>query len=247
VTERKQVEEDLRRTLQELARSNRELEQFAYVTSHDLKEPLRMVTGFTGLLKDRYQGKLDAKADQYISFAADAAARMHELIDDMLSYARVGRDSLTESTDVAVAVARALGNLQGSIEQAGARITCDALPTVRANAVELVQLFQNLVGNAIKFRSERPPEVHLSARRRDGEWVFTVRDNGIGIDPKYRDRIFVIFERLHTRDRYPGTGIGLAICKKIVERHGGEIWVESKVGEGATFKFLIPENGGNPS
>jgi PAS domain S-box-containing protein len=240
VTERKQAEEGLRRTLEELARSNRELEQFAYVASHDLKEPLRMVTGFTGLLKNHCQGKLDTKADQYIAFAAEAAERMVGLIDDLLAYARVGRDPNTEATDVAAAVDRALRNLRASIEESGAHITLEPFPTVRANPLELTQLFQNLVGNSLKFRDETRPEIHIGAGRKQAQWVFTVRDNGIGIDPQFADRVFTIFQRLHTRDRYPGTGVGLAICKKIVERHGGRIWVESEPGKGATFCFTLP-------
>ncbi len=240
VTERRRAEERARRTLEELARSNRDLEQFAYAVSHDLKEPLRMVTGFSGLLKDRYYGKLDEKADQYISFAAEAAERMNGLIDDLLAYARAGRDPTDEQTDVSSAVDRAVGSLRASIEECSARVTVEPMPTVRGNPVELTQLFQNLLGNALKFRAGNVPEIHVGVRREEEQWVFEVRDNGIGIDPKFSERVFTIFQRLHTRDEYPGTGIGLAICKRIVERHGGSIWFESEPGKGSSFFFTLP-------
>jgi len=248
ITQRKRAEESLRVAADELRRSNKDLEQFAYVTSHDLKEPLRMVTGFTSLLKDRYQGQLDDKADAYMGFAADAATRMQGLVDDLLAYARVGRDKATAAADVNLTVDQAVENLQASIAEAGAKVTRTPLPTVQANLLNLTQLFQNLIGNAIKFK--RPgvaPEVHIGAERvggsasaNDAKWLFFVRDNGIGIESAYREKIFEIFERLHPREEYPGSGVGLAICKKIVEQHGGRIWVESEVGKGSTFFFTLP-------
>jgi PAS domain S-box-containing protein len=242
VTERKRVEEALRRMADELSRSNKDLEQFAYVISHDLKEPLRMVTGFTGLLRDRYKGRLDAKADQYIFFASDAASRMQVLIDDLLAYSRAGRGKGTGTTNVAEVLTESLKNLRVGIEESGAQITHDPLPDVDFNSMELMQVLQNLIGNAIKFRSGRKPEIHVGCRRQEDCWLLTVRDNGIGIDPRFADRIFMIFQRLHAREEYPGTGIGLAICRKIVERQGGRIWVESKPGEGSTFCFTIPDS-----
>ena len=243
ITQRKEAENALQRIADDLARSNKDLEQFAYVASHDLKEPLRMVTGFMSLLKDRCQGKLDAKSDEYIAFAADGASRMQRLIDDLLAYSRAGRGEIAERTDVGAVLDRVLGSLTVSIKESGAVITHDPLPTIASNPVELTQLFQNLIGNAIKFKAERRPEIHVGARRQAGGWQFTVRDNGIGIDPQFADRIFMIFQRLHTREKYAGTGIGLAICKKIVERHGGRIWVESQPAAGSTFCFTIPDQG----
>ncbi len=243
ITERKQAEEALRHMTDELARSNKDLEQYAYVISHDLKEPLRMVTGFTGLLKERYKGRLDAKAHEYISHASDAALRMQALIDDLLAYSRAGRGKVSEPTDVADVLNETLKNLAISIAESRAVITHDPLPTIESNPTELILVFQNLISNALKFRSDRGPEVHIGCRRREGGWLFTVRDNGIGIDTQFIDRIFMIFQRLHTREEYPGTGIGLAICRKIVERHGGRIWVESSPGTGSTFCFTIPDAG----
>ena len=245
-------EQVLRQVADDLVQSNHDLEQFAYVCSHDLKEPLRMVTAFTGLLRDNYAGRLDDKADEYIRFATEGAARMQVLIDDLLAYSRIGKDKEVAAIDVGAVVTAALENLRQGIGEAGARITCEPLPTVQANALEMSQLFQNLIGNAIKFRdSRRPVEIRVSACRITGKtpghgaapgawWQFTVRDNGIGIEPQYAGQIFVIFQRLHTQDEYPGTGVGLAICKKIVERHGGRIWVESEPGAGSTFCFTLP-------
>jgi PAS domain S-box-containing protein len=236
-----EADEDLRRMAEDLKRSNQDLEQFAYVASHDLQEPLRMVTGFMSLLRTRYQGQLDTQAEEYIGFAADGATRMQGLIDDLLAYSRVesrGRAAL--ATPVQASLDRALANLRGAIAEAGATITHDELPTLAADGAQLAQLFQNLIGNALKFRADRPVAIHVGAARKEGNWVFSVRDNGIGIDPQFADRIFMIFQRLHTKEKYPGTGIGLAICKKIVERHGGRIWVESKPGEGSTFCFTLP-------
>lgn len=200
-----------------------------------------MVTGFVQLLQRRYAGRLDAEADKYIDFAVDGAKRMQTLINDLLAYSRVGtRGRELSLTDSGAALQQALANLRTSIDEAGAQITNGDLPTVRADEMQLVQLLQNLIGNAIKFRGESPPAIHVDARREEDRWRFAVSDNGIGIGPQFKDRIFLIFQRLHTREHYPGTGIGLAICKKIVDRHGGRIWVESRAGQGATFYFTLP-------
>jgi ABC-type amino acid transport substrate-binding protein len=232
----------LGRTAAELKRSNTDLEQFAYVTSHDLKEPIRMVTGFMSLLRESLAGKLDEKSQDFLALAEEGATRMHHLVDDLLAYGRVGHSQeddagQLESSD---AVKLAVENLQGLIKEADARVTFDPLPVLKANRIELTQLFQNLINNAIKFRGQRKPVIHIASVRETGFWCFSVKDNGIGISHEYQDRIFKIFHRLHTPDQYPGTGIGLAICKKIVERHGGRIWVESKPDEGSTFYFTLP-------
>lgn len=241
ITERKQAEAKLKQSIAELKRSNAELEQFAYVASHDLQEPLRMVSSYTQLLARRYRGKLDADADDFIAYAVDGSNRMQMLINDLLAYSRVStRGKPFEPTDCEAILSQIRVNLQAAIEESDAVITHDPLPTVVADASQLAQLLQNLIGNAVKFRSEEPLHVHVSAEQKGNEWVFSVRDNGIGIDPEYADRIFIVFQRLHNRDEYPGTGIGLAICKKIVERHGGRIWVESQPGKGSTFYFTIP-------
>jgi PAS domain S-box-containing protein len=247
ITGRKLAEEKLRRLNVELLSSNRDLEQFAYVASHDLQEPLRMVISFTQLLARRYEDKLDEKGLQFIAYAVDGATRMQRLIDDLLTFSRVGTKGLpTVPTDSRAIVDKALGNLQVALEESGAVVTVGDLPTVRADSIQLVQLFQNLVANAIKFsRSGEAPRIAISAENLGGEWRFAVRDSGIGIDPQYADKIFVIFQRLHTREEYPGTGIGLAVCKRIVERHGGRIWVESILGQGATFFFTVPPPGLN--
>jgi PAS domain S-box-containing protein len=241
VTETRRAEEKLKQTMEELVRSNTELERFAYVASHDLQEPLRMVTSYTQLLARRYKGKLDPDADEFIGYAVDGATRMQQLINALLDYSRIGtRGKPFEPTSCEEILNQAIANLQAAIEENGAVVTHGHLPTVMADATQMVQLFQNLISNAIKFHSEMKPEVHVGAERNGTEWIFSVRDNGIGIDPQYFDRIFVIFNRLHNRQEYPGTGIGLTICKKIIERHNGRIWVESQPGNGATFYFTIP-------
>jgi light-regulated signal transduction histidine kinase (bacteriophytochrome) len=241
VTERKRAEQALQRTTDDLLRSNAELEQFAYVASHDLQEPLRMVSSYVQLLARRYQGRLDSDADEFIAFAVEGAKRMQNLINDLLSYSRVGthaKEPMLASADHLLA--EAMSNLQLTMEESSARITHDPLPIVRGDPVQLGMLFQNLLANAIKFHGSEPPYIHVSARQEDGEWLFSVRDNGIGIDPKFAERIFVIFQRLHDRSSYPGTGMGLAICKRIIQRHAGRIWVESEPGKGAAFYFTLP-------
>lgn len=259
ITQRKQAEESLRATLTDLQRSNADLQQFAYVASHDLQEPLRMVASYVQLLAMRYQGQLDADADDFIGYALEGAKRMQQLLLDLLEYSRVGtRGAPLQPTDAAAVCQTVLRDLELAIAENHATVACDPLPTVLADLSQLAQLFQNLIANAIKFHGAEPPHVHISAREtfevsetlRQAQgrlskvsakvWEFAVHDNGIGIDPAYFERIFVIFQRLHTRDAYPGTGIGLAVCKRIIERHGGSIWVESAPGQGATFFFTLP-------
>jgi len=241
ITDVRRAERELAARARELERSNADLEQFAYVASHDLQEPLRMVASYVQLLSRRYKGKLDKDADEFIAFAVDGASRMQNLIRDLLTYSRVTRLARPmDIVDTDQALLAALVNLKVAVEEAKARIVHDALPSVRGDATALIALFQNLVGNAVKFRGGRTPEVRIEAARRGDEWIFSVKDNGIGFDPQYSERVFVIFQRLNTRDKYEGTGIGLAICKKIVERHGGRIWVETKPGEGSTFFFSLP-------
>jgi light-regulated signal transduction histidine kinase (bacteriophytochrome) len=241
VTERKRAQAALQQTTEDLKRSNRDLEQFAYVASHDLQEPLRAVGGYVKLLEHRFSDKLDAKARGYIAGAFDGATRMERLIGDLLAFSRVAtRGDAFLPADLEDALGQALRNLEAGIDSARATVVHDRLPSLSVDAGQVRQLFQNLIGNALKFHGEQPPKIHIGAQRQEGRWVFSVRDNGIGIEPQYYERIFQIFQRLHTRKDYPGTGIGLAICKKIVERHGGTIWVESQPGQGATFYFSIP-------
>ena len=242
ITELKEAEKELRERSEELARSNAELEQFAYVASHDLQEPLRMVSSYVQLLARRYKDKLDQDANDFIDYAYDGATRMQNLINDLLAYSRVGtRGKLSVPVNLEDALSTALDNLKITIAESAATIERGRLPVVMGDEGQLTQVFQNLIGNAIKFRGAAPPLVEISATLREGEWVISVRDNGIGIDPQYFDRLFNIFQRLHGREKYPGTGIGLAICKRIMERHGGRIWVESQPDNGATFSFTVPE------
>jgi PAS domain S-box-containing protein len=238
-----QLLEQETRQRQELSRSNTELQQFAYIASHDLQEPLRMVSSYLQLLERRYKGRLDADADDFIGFAVDGAARMKMLINDLLKYSRVGTHGGSfEPTNCTIAVEQAIANLKIAIEESSATITYDALPEVIGDASQLIQLFQNLISNAMKFRGADPPMIRIKADRQNQEWLFSVQDNGIGIEPQYAERIFVVFQRLHKRVEYPGTGIGLAICKKIVERHGGKIWVQPSH-QGSTFYFTLPDPG----
>lgn len=255
ISERKQTQDELAKQAMELGRSNRELEQFAYAASHDLQEPLRMVSSYCDLLARRYKGRLDQDADDFIGFAVDGARRMKSLIDALLLYSRVGlRQQPYRPVDMNESLRGALANLELSIQEAGASVTSDSLPVVLGDGTQLMQVFQNLIGNAIKFRGERPPVIHVSAQcsvRSDqaGEWEVSIRDNGIGIDQDFRERIFVIFQRFHTRAEYPGNGIGLAITKKIVERHGGRIWVESPSEGGSIFHFTVmaPDSARKPA
>lgn len=239
ITVRKAAEKQLIQSVEELRRSNEELEQFAYIASHDLQEPLRMVASYTQLLARRYKGRLDDDADDFIAFAVDGASRMQGLIEDLLAFSRVGtkgRALLPTSSEDALGLA--LRNLHAAIEETGVTVTHDPLPVVAADDTQLIQLFQNLVANAIKYRGPEAPVIHVSAVPKDDQsWKFSVKDNGIGIEEQYFDRIFNMFERLHQRNEFTGNGIGLAICKKIVERHGGRISVDSQPGEGSTFHF----------
>jgi PAS domain S-box-containing protein len=243
ITARKKAESLLLQKVDELCRSNEELEQFAYIASHDLQEPLRMVSSYTQLLSRRYRGQLDANADEFIAFAVDGATRMQRLIQDLLKFSRVGSKGTDPcNTSSEEALQQAIFNLRGAIEASGAQITNDTLPNVMADEAQLTQLFQNLVGNAIKYQSTGIPRVHISAERNgESKWMFSVQDNGLGIDSKYFEKIFGMFQRLHKREEFAGTGIGLAICKKIIERHGGSISVESQLGQGSTFRFALAE------
>jgi len=249
ITKRKQAELQLQETIEELKRSNAELQQFAYVTSHDLQEPLRTIASFTQLLERRYKGKLDSDADEFMEYIVDASKRMQQLINDLLEYSRVATKlGEFQPVDVGEVLDTSLNNLKSSIEENNAEITHDKLPTVTADKTQLIQLFQNLIGNAIKFKKpDEPPKIHISSRKDEekGEYLFAVADNGIGMEPQYAERIFVIFQRLHTREEYQGTGIGLAIVKRIIDRHGGRVWVESELGKGSTFYFTIPVNDGD--
>ena len=245
---RKRAESNLRQKIEELNRSNEELEQFTNIASHDLQEPLRMVTSYTQLLSRRYKGKLDRDADEFIAFAVDGAGRMQRLIQDLLTCSRVGSRA-QELLDMPsqAALQQAIMNLEGTIEDTGAVVTHDSLPMVVADETQLIQLFQNLIGNAIKYHDHRTPTVHISAARSGAKrWLFSIEDNGIGIDPQYFEKIFGMFQRLHKREEFAGTGIGLAICKKIVERHGGRISVESALGQGSRFLFTLPVSERSP-
>jgi PAS domain S-box-containing protein len=240
ISTRKTMENDLTQTLEKLKQSNAELEQFAYVASHDLQEPLRMVASYVQLIERRYKGKLDSDADEFIGYAVDGANRMRGLIDDLLTYSRVARlGKPFEPTNLESTFEIVAKNLQASIKENNALVTHDKLPVVVADSGQMVQLFQNLIGNAIKFHGKEAPHVHISAKTQEADYLFSIRDNGIGIDPQYFDRLFKIFQRLHTKQEYPGSGIGLVICKRIVERHGGRIWLESQVGKGSTIHFTL--------
>jgi light-regulated signal transduction histidine kinase (bacteriophytochrome) len=240
ITGKKKSDFLLRARADELARSNADLEQFAYVASHDLQEPIRMVVSYLELLAMRYRGRLDEKADKYIGYAVEGARRMKSLIDELLSFSRVANNAKPpQPIDPRAALGEAIANLQGTIAARGAVVTYDKLPTILADQLQVTQLFQNLIANAIKF-CEGSPHIHITAERTVDEWLFSVKDNGIGISREHRQRIFQIFQRLHSREKYPGNGIGLAVCKKVVERHGGRIWVDSQEGEGSTFRFTFP-------
>ena len=241
ISERKRAEQRLADKVEELARSNRDLEQFAYAASHDLQEPLRMVASYTQLLAERYGGKLDENADKFLGYAREGALRMQVLIRDLLTFSRVVQAGVPrKNVDCDVALEEALQSLTAAIEESGAVVTHTALPNIWADQTQIAQVFQNLIGNAIKFHNGAPPQCAVSAEKSGCNWLFSVSDKGIGIAPEYAENIFVVFQRLHARSEYPGNGIGLAICKKIVEHYGGTIWVESKVGQGSTFKFTLP-------
>jgi len=247
VTQRKQLEEELKATVKELRHSNEELRQFAYVASHDLQEPLRTITSFTQLIERRYKDKLDSDADEFIEYIVDAAKRMQTLINDLLNYSRVAtKKKEIELIDIEEVFNSVLNNLNTAIYENDAEITYENLPKIMAEPGQMIQLFQNLIGNAIKFRKlEIPPKIHIKAHKDKNEYIFSVADNGIGMEPQYAERIFTIFQRLHTKEEYEGTGIGLAISKRVVELHGGRIWVESELGKGSTFYFTIPFNPAN--
>ena len=238
---RKHTEIELMKKTHEFKRSNKELEQFAYIASHDLQEPLRNIKSFVEILSRRYKGKFDSDADDFMGYIVDSVKRMRLLIDDLLQYSRVGSHAEDfEPTDIGRIVENVIDNLRPMIKETGAKITFDSLPTIMADSIQMEQLFQNLIGNAIKFHSEKPPAIAISTDRKNNDWLFMVKDNGIGIPSDAKNKIFVIFQRLHSRDKYVGTGIGLAICKKIVEHHNGKIWVESNSSNGSTFLFTIP-------
>jgi PAS domain S-box-containing protein len=244
VSERKQATAALACQNAALERSNREAEQFAYVASHDLQEPLRMVGSYVQLLARRYQGRLDANADEFIGYAVEGVMRMQALLNELLAFSRLGRcDEPLAETSCDEALETALGSLADQMASAGAAVTHDALPTLVATRALVVELFQNLIENAVKFRGDQPPRIYVGAARKGADWLFAVSDNGIGIDPRHGERIFEIFQRLHTRDRYPGNGMGLARCRKIVERLGGRLWVESRPRAGSTFFFTLPAAG----
>ena len=238
---RTRAEESLQQQARVLARTNGELQQFAYVSTHDLREPLRKVRSYTELLERRYQGQLDEKADKYINYIVGGATRMQTLITDLLAYLKIGDEELSlQSTDLNQIVDNVLHDLDMMVQENSAVITYDPLPTVQADASQMTHLLQNLLSNAIKFRGEEPPTIHISAERQNGEWLFAVADNGIGLEAEFAERVFVIFQRLHTKEEYPGTGIGLAISKKVVENHNGRIWLESQPNQGTIFYFTLP-------
>jgi len=242
ITERKKLQEERERLLNELIRSNKELEQFAYIASHDLQEPLRMVSSYVQLIGHRYKGRLDEDADEFIGYAVSGTIHMQALLNDLLAYSRVGtKGGAFKLTDLNSALNRALINLKVGIDQTRAEITHESLPVVYADEVQMVQVFQNLLSNAMKFCNSGTPHISVSAEMKDNEWVIRFKDDGIGIDPKYFDRIFHIFKRLHTKEEYMGTGIGLAICKKIIERHKGRIWVDSEPGKGSEVTINLPK------
>ena len=241
---RHQAEEMLAKKVDELARSNADLEQFAYVASHDLQEPLRMVAAYTQLLAERYKGKLDENADKFIGYASEGALRMQVLIHDLLAFSRVGRtDATYASVDCNAVMEEVRKSLASAIQESDAVLAHADLPAIWGNRTQMAQVFQNLIGNAIKFRGAKPPEIFVHAEKAGQQWLFSVTDNGIGIATEFAENIFVVFQRLHLRTEYSGNGIGLAICKKIVERLGGKIWVESQAGSGSTFKFTVPLHG----
>lgn len=240
-TRQKEADEKLKTLLAELERSNQELERFAYIASHDLQEPLRMVASYTQLLEKKYRDQLDKEALEYIAFATDGVLRMQQLITDLLSYSRVAtKERMTTEVDLQSVLNKVLQNLRVAIEEAKAEIVSVPLPTVTADETQMVQLFQNLLSNALKFHTDKPIRIQIDVRRVEDEWVLSFQDNGIGIAPEFHEKIFLIFQRLHSRNEYEGTGVGLAVCKKIVERHGGKMWVESTLGEGAKFCFTLP-------
>jgi len=240
--ERERTAAELRKQADQLRRSNAELERFAYVASHDLQEPLRAVLSYTQLLFLRFRGQIGADGEEFLGYIAAGADRMHRLINDLLSFSRVDAAPATLTpVDSGRVVNDVLRDLRPTLEEAGATVDVGELPVLNANETQLTQVFLNLIGNALKFRSDRPPHVEISARREESGWVFAVADNGIGMDAQYHERIFELFRRLHGQDRYPGTGIGLAVCKKIVERYGGRIWVDSEQGLGSVFRFLLPD------
>ncbi len=248
ITERKRGEDLLKETAAELRRSNDELSQFAYIASHDLQEPLRMVASFLQLLEKRYEAVLDPDGRKFIRFAVDGAKRMQSLIQDLLALSRVQtRAKPVSSTDCAKVFRDVMDNLQIAVADANATVTSDSLPVIVAESTQVAQLFQNLIDNALKFRGSGPVRIHVGAARRKGEWEFSVSDNGIGIEPQFHERIFGIFQRLHATGDFPGTGIGLAVCKKIVDLHGGRIWLDSTPGRGTTFFFTIPDKNSVPS
>jgi light-regulated signal transduction histidine kinase (bacteriophytochrome) len=241
IKERQRAEDQIKLYTKELERSNQELQQFAYVASHDLNEPLRMVSSYLQLLERRYDSQLSSEAKEFIAFAVDGAKRMQTLISDLLAYSRVGaQDKPFQSVELEEIVTQAATNLSVAITESHATISWDSLPAVNGDPIQLTQLFQNLIGNAIKFKGDRTPKIEIREEQLNGMRQISVSDNGIGIEPEYVERIFLIFQRLHSREEYPGNGIGLAICKRIAERHGGQIWVESQPGEGTTFNFTLP-------